>query len=173
MQFHVAQLIKEHTGSVRRFEINEEARQLGADDMTIEAPISGEVTLLKDTDGILVTGHLETEVGVPCVRCLEPVTVSVEIDLEEQYYPTVDVETGRHMATPDDIDADTRIDQYHVLDISELVRQSLVLAIPMQAKHAFECAPTYAVIADDEEEITATDPRWAALAALRDRDSEP
>ena len=107
MQFHVAQLLKEHTGAVRRFEMNEPIRQLGSEDMTIEAPLTGEVSLMRDTDGILVTGHVQTEVSVPCARCLEPVTVPVEMDLEEQYYPTIDVETGHKVPVPEDADTDT------------------------------------------------------------------
>ena len=69
------------------------------------------------------------------------------------------------------MDADTLIDQYHILDTTELVRQSLVLAVPMNATHPYDCAPASAVF-DDEEETTPTDPRWAALSALRDRDSD-
>ena len=114
MQFHVAQLLKEHTGAVRRFQMNEPIRQLSAEDMTIEAPLTGEVSLMRDTDGILVTGHLETEVSVPCARCPEPVTVPVEMELEEQYYPTIDVETGHKVPVPEDADPDTRIAGHHI-----------------------------------------------------------
>ena len=169
MQFHVAQLLKEHTGAVRRFEMNEPIRQLGSEDMTIEAPLTGVVSLMRDTDGVLVTGHLATEVSVPCARCLEPVTVPVEIDLEEQYYPTIDVESGHKVPVPEDADPDTRIDGHHILDISELVRQSLVLALPLAPVHPEGCEP--AVPPDDADE-PPTDPRWAALAALRDKNGE-
>jgi len=171
VQFHVAQLMKEHTGATRRFPIEEEIRHLGSEDMTIEAPLVGEVTLMRDTDGILVTGHLQTQVGVPCVRCLEPVVVPVEMDLEEQYYPTLDVETGKHLTTPEDADPDTLISPKHILDITELVRQSLLLAVPMQPVHPDVCAPV-AIVVDEIEPITDTDPRWAALAAFRNGDKD-
>ena len=170
MQFHVAQLLKEHTGAVRRFQMNEPIRQLSAEDMTIEAPLTGEVSLMRDTDGILVTGHLETEVSVPCARCLEPVTVPVEMELEEQYYPTIDVETGHKIPVPEDADSDTRIDSHHILDITELVRQSLLLAVPLAPVHPEGCEPVPTSMDDADE--PATDPRWAALSALRDKDGE-
>lgn len=169
MQFHVAQLMKEHTGTTRRFELNEEIRHLAAEDMTIETPLTGVVTLMKDTEGILVTGKLKVQVSVPCVRCLEPVSVPLEMELEEQYYPTIDIESGRRISTPEDADADTLINGRHILDITELVRQSLVLDAPMHPIHPYDCAP----VSEDEETqdspATPSDPRWAALQALRDQ----
>lgn len=167
MQFNVAQLMKEHTGTTRHFPLDEDIRNFSSEDMTIEAPLTGEVTLMRDTEGILVTGQLHTEASVPCVRCLEPVQVPVDVDLEEQFYPTVDVETGRRLTTPEDADPDTLISNKHILDISELVRQSLVLALPMHPVHAEGCEPPDTA-SEDGEVTDVTDPRWSALQALRD-----
>lgn len=167
MQFNVAQLMKEHTGAVRRFPMNEDIHNFSTEDMTVEAPLTGEMQLMRDTDGILVTGSLHTQVAVPCVRCLEPVSVPVDFELEEQYYPTLEVETGRKLATPDDADPDTLISSKHILDATELVRQSLVLAVPMHPVHPNGCPPDAILRDPDADDARPTDPRWAALEKLQ------
>lgn len=167
MQFNVAQLMKEHTGAVRRFPMNEDISHFSADDMTVEAPLTGEISLLRDTDGILLTGKLHTQVAVPCVRCLEPVSVAVDLELEEQYYPTLEVETGRKLPTPDDADPDTLISSKHILDATELIRQSLVLAVPMHPVHLDGCPPDAILRDADADAARPTDPRWAALKELQ------
>ncbi|MFN8470696.1 MAG: DUF177 domain-containing protein [Anaerolineae bacterium] len=170
MQYNVAQLMKEHTGAARHYEINEDISNLAAEDMTVEAPLTGTVTLMRDTDGILVTGNLTTKVGMPCVRCLEPVVLPVDIELEEQFFPTLDVETGHKLAPPPDADKDTLIDAHHILDLTELIRQSLVLAAPLQPIHPEGCT-IERLDGDDDDTAAATDPRWAALAALREQEA--
>ncbi|MFN8499410.1 MAG: DUF177 domain-containing protein [Anaerolineae bacterium] len=168
MQYNVAQLMKEHTGAARHYEIDEDISPLAADDMTVEAPLTGVVTLMRDTDGILVTGDLKTKVGMPCVRCLEPVVLPVDIELEEQFFPTIDVETGHKLSAPADAEKDTLIDAHHILDLTELIRQSLLLAVPLQPVHPQGCAIEAPPVGDDDAGA-ATDPRWAALAALREQ----
>ncbi|MFN8481668.1 MAG: DUF177 domain-containing protein [Anaerolineae bacterium] len=171
MQYNVAQLMKEHTGAARHYEMNDDISSLAADDMTVEAPLSGTVTLMRDTDGILVTGNLKTMVGVPCARCLEPVVLPVDIELEEQFFPTIDVETGHKLAAPPDADKDTLIDAHHILDLTELIRQSLVLAVPLRPLHPEGCDLEAPPDGDDDEAAVSTDPRWAALAALREQEA--
>ena len=168
MQYNVAQLMKEHTGAARHFPVDQEIRNLSDPDVRIEAPLTGDITLMKDTDGILVTGHLATQVAVPCARCLEPVSVPVEFDVEEQYYPTIDVETGRRMRTPDDADPDTLIDGHHILDISELVRQSIMLAVPISPVHPDGCEALDGAEGETDE-AADIDPRWSGLSSLRDQ----
>ncbi len=171
MQYNVAQLMKEHTGAARHYEINEDISKLAAEDMTVEAPLTGTVTLMRDTDGILVTGTLTTKVAMPCVRCLEPVVVPADMELEEQFFPTLDVETGHKLAAPPDADPDTLIDAHHILDLTELIRQSLLLAAPLQPVHPDGCPVEQPLAVEDDEPATPADPRWAALAALRESET--
>lgn len=173
MQFNVAQLLREHTGTVRRFELDEDISHFSSEELLLVTPLTGHVTLMRDTDGILVTGALHTEATVPCARCLEPVTVPVDTELEEQFYPTVEVDTGRRVTAPQDADPDTLIDNKHILDATELIRQSIVLAVPIAPVHPDGCPPDAIVpVSDaDAQEQTATDPRWAALEKFKnDRD---
>jgi hypothetical protein len=47
--------------------------------------------------------------------------------LEEVFYPTVDLMTGERIEVAVDADYANRISEIHILDLSEVVRQSLLL----------------------------------------------
>ena len=56
----------------------------------------------------------------------------LELDVEAEFFPEVDITTGHALPAPDD-DLAFTIDQNHELDLQEVVRQNLLLALPMQA----------------------------------------
>src|SRR5688572_30557818 len=106
MQFNVAQLLKEPTGSTRKYDINEELDDLDPE-IVIQAPITGKVKFTKIPQGILVNGDMETVVELSCGRCLEPFDVPVNIEIEEQFRPTLDLLTGARLPVGDDDDTAT------------------------------------------------------------------
>ena len=202
MQFNVAGLLKEATGSVRRFELLEDISDLDPDLETL-GPLVGNVQLLRIHSGILVTATLSTAVRVTCNRCLEPIAMPVRFEVEESFRPLTEVQTGRYLA-PDEFEGTTEdledeallIDEHHILDISEVVRQNIWLAAPMypgcnwtgagecpnltaylegirSTEAGLEIAVTSGDVAAEgagSEEADAeklADPRWAALFDLR------
>lgn len=137
MQFNVAQLLKEPTGATRRYELNEQLVGLD-DELRFLGPLVGTLQLLRTNSGILVTGELSTVVQATCNRCLEPIAVPVRFRLEESFRPLTEVFTGRYIrpeefegAEADLEDAALLIDERHILNISEVVRQAIWLALPM------------------------------------------
>ncbi len=195
MQFNVAGLLQEAIGAVRRFELLEDIGDL---DPEIEAlgPLVGHVQLLRIHSGILVTGTLSTARRVTCNRCLEPIALPVRFDIEESFRPLTEVNTGRFLA-PDEFegteeeleDAALLIDERHILDISEVVRQNIWLATPMAPgcnwEGAGECPNLTAYLADirsaeaDVEitvrggDIVAEDVAGANANAEADRSVDP
>ncbi|MGD8398381.1 MAG: DUF177 domain-containing protein, partial [Anaerolineae bacterium] len=135
--------------------------------------LEGSVTLMRTSQGILVTGKLHTTVRAECRRCLEPAEVEVEIDLEEEFYPTVPIAESPVDAVPEeDLEEALMIDEHHVLDLSEVIRQALWVATPMDALCRLDCAGLCprcggnrnlgeCTCVDDE-----IDPRWAVLQSL-------
>lgn len=191
MLFNVAQLLKELTGGTRRYELNEDLAGLD-EELSFLAPLSGTLQMLRTNSGILVSGDLRTTVGIACGRCLEPVAVPVQFWLEENFRPLVEVNTGRYIppsefeGTQDDLeDAALIIDEHHILNIAEVVRQAIWLALPMYPSCTWvgegECPnllrrraelrelADVAVYTDREgpHEEQEIDPRWAALLKLR------
>lgn len=192
MQFNVSQLLKEPIGSVRRYELLDEIDDLDPE-LTPLGPLVGDVQLMRTHSGVLVTAHLSTAVQVSCNRCLAPIALPVRISIEESYRPLTEVHTGRYIppeayegSSEELDDAALLIDEHHILDISEVVRQAIWLAHPMYPTcnwpgpdecpnliaYRQELAGAVEEAAGDEEHTLdgdEVDPRWAALLALRGR----
>ena len=188
MQFNVAQLLKEPIGATRRFELVEDLGTLDPE-LALLGPLVGELELIRIHSGILARANLSTALQVTCNRCLEPIALPVRFTIEEMFRPLTEVHTGRYIA-PDEFegeeedleDAALIIDEHHVLDLSEVVRQNIWLALPMYPScnwaGAGECPNLTVYLREvattqgQEGEDAATeeetvDPRWAALLALR------
>jgi len=168
MRYNVAQLLKQHTGAARKHLVDEELPDLDKD-LRLRAPVRGEITLIRTTDGVLVTGTLHTAVELDCDRCLEPFVTPVEIDLEEDFLATVDVLTGLPLEIPDDADPATLIDSQHVLDLTEVMRQNIIVALPMHPVCRPDCLGLCPECGQNLNEgpcaceLLPADPRWDAL----------
>jgi uncharacterized protein len=138
MRFNVAQLLKAAPGTSREYELDEDISAIDKD-IDVSAPLVGRVKFLRLGEGILVTGRVRTRVRVPCRRCLADVEVPVELQLEEQFNPSIDIVSGRPIPLEDGQEEATRTDERHMLDLTEVVRQNLVLALPMSALCKEEC----------------------------------
>lgn len=172
MRFNVAQLLKQPTGARRDYTINEEARRL-VPELSLVRPLVGTVTLMRSSQGILVTGELGTRLHAECRRCLEQCEVDVQLVLEEEFHPAVRIGTAPFDDVPDEErDEALTIDDGHNLDLSEVVRQGLWLTASLEALCRSDCLGLCPRCGGnrnldecrcDEDPI---DPRWAALQAL-------
>jgi uncharacterized protein len=172
MQYNVSQLLKAHSGVSRRYEVEADIEGLD-EELKPRDLLRGEVQLMRTSQGILVTGHLHTVVELTCDRCLEPFTVPVEIDLEEEFRPTVDIGTGASLPVVAEEDGAGLINGHHILDLTEVVRQALLLAIPMHPLCRPDCAGLCPECGQNLNEGSCQcqprveDLRWAALKELR------
>lgn len=172
MRFHVSDLLKAATGTTRSYELSEPF-DLVDEAATLLDPVEGQVRLIRDHAGILVQGVLATRAEVACVRCLESVAVPLSLELAEEFLPTVYIPGGPVLQPAGEREAATEIDEHHVLDLQEVIRQGLVLALPVHALCRDACrglCPHCGINRNDEacECRPEADTRWAALAALRD-----
>ncbi len=133
-EINVAQLLKSPIGATRRHEVNEPV-VIGEG----ECLVKGELTLMRTNRGILVTGQLKTDMELTCSRCLEIFGCPLTLDVEEEYFPTMDVNTGASLPPPEDPAAFT-IDHNNVLDVGEAIRQYALLAVPMKPLCRENCA---------------------------------
>jgi uncharacterized protein len=135
MRFNVAQLLKGGTGSSRRYQIREGIEDLDPE-LVIREPLVGQIEMVRTADGILVRGELTTVVELQCDRCLDPLIQGVEFKIEEEFHPTIDMSTGAPLPYDEE---ETRIDEHHILDLTELIRQSIFLALPMHPVCRLDC----------------------------------
>ncbi len=168
MQINVAQLLQESIGSTRDYEVS------GVVDITgsgAGSMVQGEVRLMRTDRGILVKGTLHTEAEVACSRCLAPFRHPLVLNIEEEYFPTVDVVSGVPVSMPDETGYFT-IDEHHDLDLTEAVRQYALLVIPMKPLCREDCAGLCRNcgrnlnLASCDCPPQQVDPRWAVLTKL-------
>jgi uncharacterized protein len=134
---------------------------------------------MRTNQGILATGVLRTRIRTTCRRCLEACAVDVELALEEEFYPTEPIgEISLDQVRPVDRDEALLIDGQHILDLTEVIRQGLWLAVPQDALCRPDCGglcPSCGGNRDRGEcqcDEATVDPRWAALQALLTDQSE-
>lgn len=163
---NVAQLLKEAPGSSRHYQI----RELAIPEMV--PMIDGEVALTRTQQGILVIGNVRTQVKVVCSRCLKLVDLVVSFDMEDEFFPKVDVISGLPVSLPDE-PGSFCIDENHILDLSEAVRQYLLLAIPMKPLCQPDCAGLCPVCGSNLNQGTCScsrrtrDQRWSKLEKFK------
>jgi len=70
---------------------------------------------------------------------MTPFSCALSLDIEEEYSPATDVHTGASLPLPDEPGCFI-IDEHHVLDLTEAIRQYAVLALPMKPLCRKDCA---------------------------------
>lgn len=173
MRFRVADLLKSPLGTMRVIELND-GLALEAEDARLTEPVVGSLRLIRDPAGITVDGDLETRVELECARCLAPVELPLAFRLSEHFRPTVSIPMGPPIdPNPDEEDeAITELDAAHVLDLSGVLAQNLVLALPTVPLCRSDCAGLCPECGDDRNQAScdcrpAPDSRWSALLGLR------
>jgi uncharacterized protein len=123
-------------------------------------------TLTRTTDGLVLELDLEARLAGPCFRCLTDTEVALRVRGRE-YQAARGAEEDEELRTP--YVEDDR------LDVSRWARDAIALALPEKILCREDCAGLCAVCGRDlnaephTHEEAAGDPRWGALAELRDR----
>ena len=168
MQINVSQLLKEPIGSSRNYEASEIVDVTSNDS---GRKVQGEVRLLRTHRGILVKGELQTEVELTCSRCLSLFHYPVTINFEEEYIPTIDVVSGAPLSSPEE-SSSFIIDEHHVIDLTEAVRQYTLLTLPMKPLCREDCA---GLCQESGHNLSqgpcdcppqVRDPRWSEISKL-------
>ena len=108
-----------------------------------------------------------------CSRCLKPIAYPVDMEIAEEYIPTIDIVSGARVETLEGEEDAYRIDAQHVIDLARAVAQYWAMALPMAPLCDEDCRGLCPVCG---EEIASTghactgdqvDTRWAKLAKLK------
>ncbi|MEO7117957.1 MAG: DUF177 domain-containing protein [Candidatus Limnocylindrales bacterium] len=172
--YNVAELLRSAPGTSRVYPVSVADLAI-ADDITLVAPIEGEVKLQRTGDSILASARLNTVVAETCSRCLAPTSAPIEVTITEEALPSVDIDSGLAIEMGAERDA-IRLDGHHELHLAPAVRDAISLAEPFAVLCRPDCRglcltcgvdlnldPTHRHADDD------IDPRLAGLAALRDQ----
>lgn len=98
-------------------------------------PLSFSGTLTNTGDGILtLTGRIQTAFSGECARCLAPVTCDLNLSLSESYQAAATLATAA-----DEPDAESYRYAGSQLDLSQAIRDNLVLALPQRLLCREDC----------------------------------
>jgi uncharacterized protein len=168
MQINVSQQLKAPIGNEREYDVSAQTDILG---IGVKTRVEGTVKLTRTNRGILVQGTLTGKIPVECSRCLKVFDYPLTINIEEEYFPVIDVYSGTPLEIPGELGSFT-IDEHHILDLSEAIRQNALLAIPMKPLCREDCAGLCQSCGKDlnagqcDCEKVEIDPRWEKLASL-------
>jgi uncharacterized protein len=157
----------------------EESRTIPAPDALrvelAEVPAGTEVELSVRLEavheGVLVTGTATAPVSGECARCLEPVTSSVEASFQELYH---------YEPSPEEADEDDELLlEVDLLDLEPVLRDAVVLALPLSPLCSDDCAGLCALcgvrLSDagpGHQHDDAVLPEWEALRQFNGFDPE-
>ena len=125
--------------------------------------VPAELVVQRATSGDVLRIAFTTRLEGPCMRCLAPAGVLIEVDAQE--YEASDA------AQDDELRFEYVVDGE--LDVDAWARDLVALNVPDQILCRPDCAGLCPVCGKDlnvephEHGETATDPRWAALESLR------
>ena len=166
MSINVSQQLRAPVGSIRDYKVSEVVDIAGAGSM-----VQGDLRLMRTDRGILAKGTLHTEVEATCSRCLSPFSCPLALNIEEEYFPTVDLVSGTRLAVPDEPGCFT-IDEHHTLDLTEAISQYAILAMPMKPLCGEDCAGLCPNCGHNLNHgpcdclPQGMDPRWSELSKL-------
>lgn len=149
---------------------------LNEERVTVVTPpqVSGRI---QQTDSkVTVKGEVTAKLQLECDRCLKSVPVPVSRSFEVEY-----VTPEMYQADPaaELLDEDLALSVFdgEIIDIDELVREQLLLALPAQIICQEECKGLCPECGSDRNETDCqceeaeTDPRWAGLKEIVNRES--
>lgn len=158
--FDVSSLIKAPPGSSLTLDLDTDARAL--DDLQVEF-LQGTLQVIRVQTGLMVSGEVDTEIEMECVRCLDSFNFPITVEFEEVFRLPG---TSQSDEQPYEVMPDGRI------DLAPLLREIVWVTLPMKPLCRPECKGFCAQCGANLNietctcEETTIDPRWAALEDL-------
>lgn len=152
-----------HSYAPGEVELEDEGGRLVSD-----AEVQGSAS--RKGEEVRVRGSIKTEVELLCDRCAAPVRTPLEVEFDARFIPRAAAadETENVELLADDLGLATY--EGDAVDVDELVREQIVLALPLRNLCREDCKGLCAKCGADLNagqcscEQVERDPRWAALA---------
>jgi uncharacterized protein len=160
LRINVGFLLHQDVGFSRKFEFNEDFVRIG-DDLDI-SHLTGEVIFTRTAQGLYANGRIKARSPLECVRCLSEFDQQLSIEINDLFTRPATKKSDPLLTIP----------STGLLDLTDLVREYMILNIPIQPVCGTECAGLCAIcgnpvkdnICEHPEEVI--DPRLAVLKSL-------
>lgn len=164
LRFNFGFLLEADYGTRRRLELDYPSIQV-SDDVTLR-PLQGELVVTRTSEGIYLTGDLQSSLVGECVRCLEEAIVPISMRMEELfYYPPWTAPKGEQVIGEDGF-----------IDLSPIVRDLALLELPIKVLCKEDClglcqeCGANLNLGDCGCQDDEIDPRLVALKQLLDKE---
>jgi len=154
----------ERTYTPDQFEPQEEFR--------VVAPVSLTFDIFKDKQQFRLVGRVHTTLELPCGRCLEPYTATVDQEFDLRYHPRA-LNTGEGERELQDDDLTTAFYDNDEIDLGHLMNEQFYLSLPMKPLCRDDCKGLCPICGTNLNNETCAcnrtweDPRLAALKKLK------
>jgi uncharacterized protein len=168
---NVAGLLGEAPGSHRDLVLEVAELELG-DDLVQAGPVAVVARIARTNRGIIVTGGVRTGLAETCGRCLAALRIPIDVPIEEEVLPLVDLQSGLRLDTSAEPEV-FRLTDHHELDLEPLAREAIQLAAPIAPVCRPDCrglcpdCGTDLNAAPHDHGDAPGDPRLARLLELR------
>jgi len=157
LRIDVADLLA-HSGARRALRRAATVAALGTGVARVDEPVELDLVLERVPEGVVVRGDLRTRFAAECGVCLRELSGDVAVHVSELF-------------EDQPVDGDTYPLLGHSLDLEQLVRDAVLLDLPLAPTCASTggqpCHPDVAHLGDDHaDEAAPVDPRWSALSEL-------
>jgi uncharacterized protein len=135
----------------------------------------GHVRFTRTITGVLGDVGARGAVEMECNRCLARAAQPVEIRFQDEFHSMIEVNTGVALPKPDEEDP-FYIDESHMVDLGEAIREYALLALPMQPLCRPDCKGFCPICGKDRNVETCTcdeaggDDRFAILRSLLNKE---
>ena len=169
--WNVAGLLGDAPGTARDYRVERASVDLG-EDLRLAEPVSGPVRLSRTNRGILAGADLHAALALDCSRCLREIAFPVDVVVDEEYLPSIDLATGHPVPSGDEPDV-LRLTDHHELDLETPVREAIQLAEPIAPLCRPDCPGLCVVCGGRLDEGSHdhpdddVDPRLEALRGFR------
>ena len=168
MYLNVSQLMREHSGSRRSFDLDERFSLPGE---SVATRVRGTVEVLRTDKSVWVSAALDCQAVCVCSRCLAQYRQQIHMDIEEEFLPSPGG-AGWQGQSPEESDESFHIESNNILDLGEAVSQYVSLSVPMKPLCREDCAGICSICGANLNETAclceeaSLDLKWAPLLDL-------
>jgi len=163
IKLNVAEIKKRLVGKTDfHFQVAAKELDLSDDDLRVSGLIQVDGEISNAGDVLLLQAHMRTNIVRACGRCLKEFAADAEADVLEKFFP----------ADADNAEADAFTYDSDVVDITEALREGLLVAEPLQALCDPDCRGLCPVCGKDRNladcgcDAATVDQRMAVLQKL-------
>jgi len=109
------------------------------DSLILTQPVNVKLRLTNTGSSVLVKGTLQTEIELECARCLKSYRRPIKLEIEENYAREITTQRKGKEIELKESDFVYPIDNDNCIDLDELIRQNILLSLPIKSLCDINC----------------------------------